>query len=116
MRKACALLLSAFDNKKTEIARETKAELRDLAFSKFAKRNEEICKDILTLIKQSDIFLLDTKLAKNFNIEDEPTLRLALNFKHYWHQLKAWLRLERELTARRDKALVDLEKLREAVS
>lgn len=109
-------LLSAFDNKKTELARETRAELRDLASSRFAKRNDEIRKDILTLIKQTDIFLPDTKLAKNFNIEDEPTLRLALNFKHYWRQLKAWLRLERELTARRDNALLDLEKLREAVS
>ena len=109
-------LLSAFDNKKTEIARETRAELRDLASSRFAKRNEDIRKDILTLIKQSDIFLPDTKLAKNFNIEDEPLLRLAFNFKHYWRQLKTWLRLERELTARRDKALLDLERLREAVS
>ncbi len=56
------------------------------------------------------------KLAKNFNIHDEPALRLALNFKHYWRQLKAWHRLERELTARRDKALSDIERLREAVS
>ena len=46
----------------------------------------------------------------------DPTLRLAFNFKHYLRQLKSWLRLERELTARRDKALLDLEKLREAVS
>ncbi len=44
-------------------------------------------------------FLPDAKLVKNFNIEDEPTPRLVLNFKHYWRQLKAWLRLERELTA-----------------
>ena len=109
-------LLSAFDNKKTELARETRAELRDLAFSRFAKRNEEIRRDILTLIKQSDKFLPDAKLAKNFNIEDEPTLRLAFNFKHYWRQLKAWLRLEHELTAKRNKALLDLEQLREAVS
>jgi hypothetical protein len=116
LKSSRASLLSAFDNKKTEIARETKAELRDLAFSRFAKRNEEIRKDILTLIKQSDIFLPDTKLAKNFIIEDEPTLRLALNFQHYWRQLQSWLRLERELTARRDKALLDLERLREAVS
>jgi hypothetical protein len=116
LKSSRASLLSEFDNKKTEIARKIKAELRDLASSRFAKRNEEIRNDILTLIKQSDIFLPDTKLAKNFNIEDEPTLRLALNFKHYWRQLKAWLRLERELTARRDKALLDLERLREAVS
>ena len=116
LKSSRASLLSAFDNKKTEIARETRAELRDLASSSFAKRNEEIRKDILTLLKQSDIFLPDTKLAKNFNIEEEPTLRLAVNFKHYWCQLKAWLRLERELTARRDKALIDLERLREAVS
>jgi hypothetical protein len=116
LKSSRASLLSAFDNKKTEIARETRAELRDLASSRFAKRNEDIRKDILTLIKQSDIFLPDTKLAKNFNIEDEPSLRLAFNFKHYWRQLKAWLRLERELTARRDKALLDLERLREAVS
>ena len=116
LKSSRASLLSAFDNKKTEIARETRAELRDLASSRVAKRNEDIRKDILTLLKQSDIFLPDTKLAKNFNIEDEPTLRLAFNFKHYWRQLKSWLRLERELTARRDKALLDLEKLREAVS
>ena len=116
LKSSRASLLSAFDNKKTEIARETRAELRDLASSRFAKRNDEIRRDILTLIKQSDIFLPDTKLAKNFNIEDEPTLRLAFNFKHYWRQLKSWLRLERELTARRDKALLDLERLREAVS
>ena len=98
-----------FDNKKTEIARETKAELRDLAYSKFASRDDEIRNDILTLIKQTDKFLPDMKLAKYFNIEDEPTLRLASNFKHYWRQLKAWLRLESELTARRDKALLELE-------
>ena len=116
LKSSRASLLSAFDNKKTEIARETRAELRDLASSRFAKRNEDIRKDILTLLKQSDIFLPDTKLAKNFNIEDEPTLRLAFNFKHYWRQLKAWLRLERELTAKRNKALLDLEQLREAVS
>ena len=116
LKSSRASLLSAFDNKKTEIARETRAELRDLASSRFARRNDEIRRDILTLIKQSDIFLPDTKLAKNFNIEDEPTLRLAFNFKYYWRQLKSWLRLERELTARRDKALLDLEKLREAVS
>ena len=114
LKSSRASLLSAFDNKKTEIARETRAELRDLASSRFAKRNEDIRKDILTLLKQSDIFLPDTKLAKNFNIEEEPTLRLAFNFKHYWRQLKAWLRLERELTARQ--ALLDLERLREAVS
>ena len=78
-----ASLLSAFDNKETELAREYRAELRDLASSRFAKHNEEIRKDILTLIKQSDIFLPDTKLAKNFNIEDEPSLQLASNFKHY---------------------------------
>ena len=116
LKSSRASLLSAFDNKKTEIARETRAELRDLASSRFTKRNEEIRKDILTLIKRSDIFLPDAKLAKNFNIEDEPTLRRALNFKYYWRQLKAWLLLERELTARRDKALLDLERLREAVS
>lgn len=116
LKSSRASLLSAFDNKKTEIARETRAELRDLASSRFAKRNEEIRKDILTLLKQSDTFLPDTKLAKNFNIEDELTLRLAFNFKHYWRQLKALSRLERELTARRDKALLDLERLREAVS
>jgi hypothetical protein len=116
LKSSRASLLSAFDNKKTEIARETRAELRDLVSSRFAKRDDEIRKDILTLIKQSDIFLPDAKLAKNFHIEDEPTLRLAFNFKHYWRQLKAWLRLERELTARRDKALLDLERLREAVS
>ena len=116
LKSSRASLLSAFDNKKTEIARETRAELRDLASSRFAKRNEEIRKDILTLLKQSDTFLPDTKLAKNFNIEEEPSLRLAFNFKHYWRQLKSWLRLERELTARRDKALLDLERLREAVS
>ena len=116
LKSSRASLLSAFDNNKSELAREIRAELRDLASSRFAKRNDEIRRDILTLIKQSDIFLPDTKLAKNFNIEDEPTLRLALNFKHYWRQLKSWLRLERELTARRNKALLDLERLREAVS
>ena len=72
--------------------------------------------DILTLIKQSGIFLPDTKLAKNFNIEDERSLRLAFNLKHYWRQLEAWHRLEHELTARRNKVLLDLEQLREAVS
>ena len=116
LKSSRASLLSAFDNKKTEIARKTKAELRDLAYSKFASRDDEIRNDILTLIKQTDKFLPDMKLAKNFNIEDEPSLRLAFNFKHYWRQLQSWLRLERELTARRDKALLDLERLREAVS
>ena len=87
-----------------------------MGLDRFAKRNEDIRKDILTLIKQSDIFLPDTKLAKKYTIEDESTLRLALNFQHYWRQLKAWLRLERELTAKRNKALLDLEQLREAVS
>ena len=116
LKSSRASLLSPFDNKKTELAREYRAELRDLASSRFAKRNEEIRRDILTLIKQSDKFLPDAKLAKNFNIEDEPTLRLAFNFKHYWRQLKAWLRLERELTAKRNKALLDLEQIREAVS
>ena len=89
LKSSRASLLSAFDNKNTETARVYRAELRDLASSRFAKRNEEIRKDILTLIKQSDIFLPDTKLAKNFNIEDEPSLRLAFNFKYYWRQLKA---------------------------
>ena len=116
LKSSRASLLSDFDNKKTEIARKIKAELRDLAYSKFARRDDEIRNDILMLIKQTDKFLPDMKPAKNFNIEDEPTLRLALNFKHYWRQLKAWLRLERELSARRDKALLDLERLREAVS
>ena len=116
LKSSRASLLSACDNKKTDIARETRAELRESASSRFAKRNEDIRKDILTLLKQSDIFLPDTKLAKNFNIEEEPTLRLAFNFKHYWRQLKAWLRLERELTAKRNKALLDLAQLREAVS
>ena len=116
LKSSRASLLSAFDNKKTELAREYRAELSDLASSRFAKRNEEIRRDILTLIKQSDKFLPDAKLAKNFNIEDEPTLRLAFNFKHYWRQLQSWLRLERELTAKRNKALLDIEQLREAVS
>ena len=116
LKSSRASLLSAFDNKKTEIARETRAELRDLAYSKFARRDDEIRNDILMLIKQTDKFLPDMKLAKNFNIEDEPTLRLAYNFKYYWRQLKAWHRLERELTARRNKALLDIEQLREAVS
>ena len=88
LKSSRASLLSDIDNKKAELAREYRAELRDLAYSKFARRDDEIRKDILTLIKQSDIFLPDTKLAKNFNIEDEPTLRLALNFKHYWRQLQ----------------------------
>ena len=51
LKSSRASLLSAFDNKKTEIARETRAELRDLASSRFVRRNEEIRKDILTLIK-----------------------------------------------------------------
>ena len=52
-------LLSSVNNKKTELAREYRAGLRDLAFSRFAKRNDQIRKDILTLFKQSDLFLPD---------------------------------------------------------
>ncbi len=52
LKTARALLLSEIDNKKTEIARETKADLRVLAYSSFARRDEEIQSGIFKLLNR----------------------------------------------------------------